>query len=402
MKSQICIVGGGPAGMVAGLLFARAGIETLVIEKHADFLRDFRGDTVHPSTLAIFAELGLLDRLLAVPHEKVEQLSARVAGRLLRIADFRRLRTPAPYIALMPQWDFLDFVAREARRYPNFTLRQSVAATGLIDEGGRVAGVRLADGEVRAGLVIAADGRHSVLRDQSGLPSRTIGAPMDIFWFRIPKTDGVANDSMGVFQPGLIFVMIDRGSYWQCAFVFPKGAADAIRTAGIDAFRERVRAVGPEMAAADALRGWDDVKLLTVAVDRLERWHRPGLLVIGDAAHAMSPIGGVGINLAVQDAVAAANALAGPIAAGADPEPLLALVEKRRMLPTRLTQAAQKLVQDRIIAPLLTGEVPMTRPPLPARLLDRFAVLRAIPARAVGLGVRPEHVWSPEAKPSRD
>jgi 2-polyprenyl-6-methoxyphenol hydroxylase-like FAD-dependent oxidoreductase len=398
MDPQVCIVGGGPAGMVAGLLFARAGVKTLVLEKHADFLRDFRGDTVHPSTLRIFDELGLLADLLKCPHDRVDQLGARIGGRQVRIADFRHLRTPAPYIAMMPQWDFLDFVADAARRYPAFTLRQKTEAIALIERGGRVAGVRLADGEeVHAQLVLACDGRHSVIRDQSGLPLTVIGAPMDVFWFRLPKDPG-PNNSMGVFDTGLILALIDRGDYWQCGFVFPKGTGDAIQKQGIEAFRARIGAAAPDLAEATAaLKSWDDVSLLTVALDRLDRWDRPGLLVIGDAAHAMSPIGGVGINLAVQDAVAAANALAGPMARGEDPDLLLHRVQERRMWPTRVTQGAQKFAQDRIVAPLLAGQAPLARPPLVARLLDRIGLLRRIPARVIGMGVRPEHVRSPEA-----
>ena len=397
VDTDLLIVGGGPAGMVAGLLFARAGVKTLVLEKHGDFLRDFRGDTVHPSTLRIFHELGLLDELLKRPHNRIEQLGGRVAGRNMKIVDFRHLPVPAPYIALMPQWEFLDFVADVARRYPSFTLRQNCEAIDLIEEAGGCVGARTGDGgEVRARLVIACDGRNS--RFRSGLPLTTVGAPMDVFWFRLPKRTMPDNDSMGVFDTGLLFVLIDRGDYWQCAFVFPKGSADRIRAEGIDAFRRRVRDVGPETASVDeAVRGWDDVKLLTVTVDRLERWHRPGLLVIGDAAHAMSPIGGVGINLAVQDAVATANALAGAMAAGRDVDPLLERIEKRRLLPTRLTQAVQKAIQDRIVQPLLASTEPMTRPPLAARLLDEVALLRRLPARILGLGFRPEHVKSPEA-----
>ncbi len=399
--ADVLIVGGGPAGMVAGLLFARAGVKTLVLEKHGDFLRDFRGDTVHPSTLRIFEELGLLEALLKRPHNRVAQLSGRIAGRQMKVVDFSHLPVPAPYIALMPQWDFLDFVAAAARRYPGFTLRQKCAVAEAIEEGGRVVGVRTEDGEaLRSRLVIACDGRDS--RFRAGLPLTTVGAPMDIFWFRIPKAFQPDNDSMGVFDTGLLFVLIDRGDYWQCAFVFPKGTAERIRAEGLDAFRARVRAIGPETATIDeGVKSWDDVKLLTVTVDRLERWHRPGLLVIGDAAHAMSPIGGVGINLAVQDAVATANMLAGPIAAGQDPEPLLAKVEARRMLPTRLTQEVQRAIQDRIVQPLLASTEPMDGPPLAARLLDSMPLLRRLPARILGLGFRPEHVRSPDAGESR-
>ena len=395
---DVCIIGGGPAGMVAGLLFARAGLKTIVLEKHKDFLRDFRGDTVHPSTLRIFSELGLLGELLQRPHQKVERLGARIAGRDMQIVDLTHLNVPAPYIALMPQWDFLDFVADAARRYPEFGLRQSCEGTELIEEGGRVLGVRTADGEeIRARLIVAADGRDSRHRD--GLPATQIGAPMDVFWFRISKIAQPENDTMGVFDTGILFVLIDRGDYYQCAFVFPKGGADKIRSEGLDAFRQRVRAIGPETATVDdGVRSWEDVKLLTVTVDRLEKWDRPGLLVIGDAAHAMSPIGGVGINLAVQDAVAAANILAAPMAAGDDPDPLLHKVHDRRIRAVKLTQGMQKMVQDTIIAPLLSNSEPLDGPPLAAKLLDRIPLLRRIPAQIIGMGFRPEHVRSPEAK----
>ena len=396
-ETDVLIVGGGPAGMMAGLLFARAGVTTMVLEKHGDFLRDFRGDTVHPSTLRLFDELGLLSALLERPHDKIAQLGARVAGQALRLADFRRLDVPAPYIALMPQWTFLDFVAGAARRYPAFTLRQGCEALALIEDGGRVAGVLTATGEeLRARLVIACDGRDSSFRAE--LPATDIGAPMDVFWFRLPKTPGRDNDTLRIVDSGRLFVLIDRGAYWQCAFVFAKGRAAQIKAEGLAAFRDRVRAVGPETAGVDqAITDWAQIKLLTVTVDRLRRWHRPGLLVIGDAAHAMSPIGGVGINLAIQDAVAAANILAGPMAAGAHPDRLLDRVRQRRMPAVRLTQGAQRLIQDRIIAPLLRSTKPLKRPPLAARLLDRFSLLRRIPARLIGMGVRPEHIRSPDA-----
>jgi len=396
--TDICIIGGGPAGMVAGLLFARAGLKTIVLEKHKDFLRDFRGDTVHPSTLRIFSELGLLDELLRRPHQKIERLSARIAGRDMQIVDLTHLNVPAPYVALMPQWDFLDFVADAARRYPSFELRRSCEGSELIEQGGRVCGVRTSEGgDIRARLTIAADGRDSRHRD--GLPTTVIGAPMDVFWFRIPKVAQPDNDTMGVFDTGTLFVLIDRGDYYQCAFVFPKGGVEKIRGEGLDAFRDRVRAIGPETATVDqGVTSWDDVKLLTVTVDRLDKWDRPGLLVIGDAAHAMSPIGGVGINLAVQDAVAAANILAAPMVAGEDPDPLLHKVHDRRIRAVKLTQGMQKMVQDIVVAPLLASTEPMDGPPLAAKLLDRIPLLRRIPAQIIGMGFRPEHVRSPEAK----
>ncbi len=397
-EADICIIGGGPAGMVAGLLFARAGLKTVVLEKHKDFLRDFRGDTVHPSTLRIFSELGLLDELLQRPHQKVERLGARVGGQYVQVVDMTHLHVPAPYVALMPQWDFLDFVADAARRFPAFALHQSCEGLDLIEEGGRVRGVRTSEGdEIRARLTIAADGRDS--RHRNGLPSTVIGAPMDVFWFRIPKKVQPDNDTMGVFDTGTLFVLIDRGDYYQCAFVFPKGGAEKIKAEGIDAFRARVRAIGPETATVDdGVTSWDDVKLLTVTVDRLEKWDRPGLLVIGDAAHAMSPIGGVGINLAIQDAVAAANILAAPMIAGDDPDPVLHKVHDRRIRAVKLTQGMQKMVQDVIVAPLLSSTEPMDGAPLVAKLLDRIPLLRRIPARVIGMGFRPEHVRSPQAR----
>src|SRR3569623_813798 len=395
--ADICIIGGGPAGMVAGLLFARAGLRTVVLEKHADFLRDFRGDTVHPSTLRIFSELGLLDELLLRPHQTLRRLSARIAGQDLQMVDMTHLDVPAPYVALMPQWDFLDFVADAAARYPTFELRQSCAGTTLIEQDGRVCGGRTSEGNIRARLTIAADGRDSTHR--AGLPATVIGAPMDVFWFRIHKPRAQENETMGVFDTGTLCVMIDRSDYYQCACVFAKGDAGKIKAQGLDAFRDRVRRIGPEPATvAQGVTSWDDVKLLTVPVDRLETWDRPGLLVIGDAAPALSPIGGVGINLAVQDAVAAANILAAPVRAAEDPAPLLHKVRDRRIRAVKLTQGMQRLVQDTDIAPLLASQAPLAGPPLVAKLFDRIPLLRRNPARVIGMGFRPAHVRSPEAR----
>ena len=402
-QCKLCIVGGGPAGMVAGLLFARAGVETVVLEKHGDFLRDFRGDTVHPSTLRIFAELGLLERLLERPHDKVRELGGLIGGIPLRFTDFGGFDPRWNFIAMMPQWEFLDFVADAAREYPAFSLRMNAQATGLLTEDGRVAGVRWkgegGEGIARARLVIAADGRRSILRESAGFEVRSLGAPMDVFWFQVPKKRTADNRTTGVFTSGRVIAVIDRGDYWQCAYVFPKDAAETVRERGIRRFCEEVAQVAPMLAdGMGAIQGWDDVKLLSVALDRLEQWHRPGLLAIGDAAHAMSPIGGVGINVAIQDAVAAANILAGPMAAGEDPDPLLAKVQARRLPAVRLTQRVQKIAQDRIISPLLLRSGGAFRPPLALRLLDRSRWLRGLPARLIGFGFRAEHVRSPEAK----
>jgi 2-polyprenyl-6-methoxyphenol hydroxylase-like FAD-dependent oxidoreductase len=399
MDSDLLIVGGGPAGMMAGLLFARAGVTTLVIEKHGDFLRDFRGDTVHPSTLELFHELGLLDGLLARPHDEVPTISAQVAGRRITVGDFRHLRTPCPFIAMMPQWEFLDFLVDQARLYPGFTLRMNCEATGVIEEAGRIRGVTTAEGDtIRARLVIASDGRRSILREMAALPLRDLGAPMDVFWLRVPKQRTPDNRSSGIFGGGRILAMIDRGDYWQCAYVFPKGYAEKIRAGGLDAFKADIAATAPVLAdGIGTIESWDQVKLLAVAVDRLTRWHRPGLLAIGDAAHAMSPIGGVGINLAVQDGVAAANILAAAMAAGQDPDPLLARVQARRMFPTRVIQAIQLVAQRFIIGRVLASRAVPSRPPLGLRLLERYPRLQRIPARILGLGVRREHIRSPAA-----
>jgi 2-polyprenyl-6-methoxyphenol hydroxylase-like FAD-dependent oxidoreductase len=404
VETDLCIVGGGPAGMVAGLLFARAGVRTTVIEKHKDFLRDFRGDTVHPSTLRIFEELGLREALLARPHDEVRSIDAWIGDERIEIADFGGFDPRWAFTALMPQWDFLDFTAARAREYPDFTLLTETEGQSLIREGERMAGIACrgpgGPAEIRAKLVIAADGRSSILRAEALLPLREIGAPMDVFWFRIPKERSAKNRTTGVFAAGRILVLIDRGEYWQCAYVFAKGQAEAVRARGLDEFREEVARVAIRFELeVSAIKDWDQVKLLTVALDRLEQWHLPGLLVIGDAAHAMSPIGGVGINVAIQDAVAAANILAGPMAAGEDVDPLLARVRRRRLLAVRAIQAVQNAAQKRVISPLLAASGPV-RPIWPLRMLKRFAWLRRIPAAFLGFGLRAEHVRSPAARPA--
>jgi 2-polyprenyl-6-methoxyphenol hydroxylase-like FAD-dependent oxidoreductase len=397
-QARCCIAGGGPAGMMLGFLLARAGVDVIVLEKHADFFRDFRGDTIHPSTLEVVHELGLLDDFLKRPHQELRELRGWIGDVTIPVADFSHLPTRCKFIALMPQWDFLDFLAQHGRKYPSFRLRMQAEVTGLIEEGGRVAGVRArtANGalEVRADLTIGADGRHSTVREKAGLEIIDLGAPMDVLWMRLSQRPGDPKESMGRFEPGHVFVMIDRGDYWQCAFVIPKGGIEEVKGRGLPAFREEVAHLAPfARDRVGELRDWDDVKLLTVAVERLRQWYRPGLLCIGDAAHAMSPIGGIGINLAVQDAVAAANILAGPLRRGPATVDQLRAVQRRRALPTRLTQGAQVLIQNRVIRRVLADSGAKSLPvPLVLRLLRDWPFLRRIPARLVGMGVRPEHV----------
>jgi len=393
---DLIVVGGGPAGMMAGLLFARAGCNVQVLEKHADFFRDFRGDTVHPSTMEILHQLGMLDRFLKRPHNRVSTAQLQLAGREWTIGDLSHLNTPAPFIAMMPQWEFLDFLRQEAKAFPKFHLAMTAPVTGFIEKQGRIAGVKLEDGkELHAKLVIAADGRASIVR--SMLPVEDLGAPIDVFWFRVGKKGGEEGSLRGNVAPGRLLVMIDRGDYWQCAFVIPKGAAEAYQKRGIEAIREEVAAAAPAELDLAELDEISDLHLLTVKLDRLTTWQRPGLLAIGDAAHAMSPIGGIGINLAIQDAVAAANALAGPMADGVDVDPLLHQVQERRMFPTRVIQGAQKLAQERVIGRVLQLSAPITKAPRIIRLFDRFPILRRIPGRVIGLGVRRERVRSPIA-----
>ena len=383
---------------MVGLLLARAGVSVLVLEKHADFLRDFRGDTVHPSTMEILEQLGMLDRFLARPHDRIDQAELTIGGKDYVLGDLRQLKTAAPFIAMMPQWEFLDFLKQEAAAFPSFALRMVADVDGLIESEGRINVVRLNDGEtITAGrLVIAADGRKSVVRTNGLLPLTEFGAPMDVFWFAIPKADHGTRRLRGNFDVGRILVLIDRGSYWQCAYLLPKGKAALVKERGIAAFVDDVEAAAPDLAPlADKLSSIDQLSLLSVALDRLDRWHRPGLLAIGDAAHAMSPIGGVGINLAIQDAVAAANILAAPLAAGQNVDALLHKVEARRLFPTRIIQRAQKLAQDRIIGALLKPGATLAHAPLPVRLLNRFPLLRRIPGRVIGLGIRRERVESP-------
>jgi 2-polyprenyl-6-methoxyphenol hydroxylase-like FAD-dependent oxidoreductase len=378
--------------MMAGFLLARAGIDVIVLEKHADFFRDFRGDTIHPSTLELMYELGLLDAFLELPHDEVHELSAEIGPDRLPIADFRHLPTHCKYIALMPQWDFLDFIADQARALPKFRLLLSTEATGLIEDNGRIVGITSTAGDIRAALTIAADGRHSVLREAAGLEVEDFASPMDVLWFRISRRPTDPKDTFGHAEAGRLMVLINRGTYWQIAYLIPKGGDAALRGGPIERFRADVGRVTPFLGdRLGEIAGWDQVKLLTVKVDRLARWHRPGFLAIGDAAHAMSPIGGVGVNLAVQDAVAAANRLAAPLARGSVDESVLAAIQKRREFPTKVTQGAQIAVQKRLIDPLLNTDRPLRAPWL-LKLLSSIPLLRTIPAYVVGVGVRPEHI----------
>jgi 2-polyprenyl-6-methoxyphenol hydroxylase-like FAD-dependent oxidoreductase len=399
LATQCCIVGGGPCGLMLGLLLARASVDVVVLEKHADFLRDFRGDTIHPSTLEVMDELGLLDSLLALPHQKASMFGVFFSDREYTFADTRHLPTRCKFIALMPQWDFLNFMAEHAKRYPSFHLRMQAEAVDLREEGGRIAGVRARTPEgtieIDAALTVGCDGRHSTVRECAGLARKDLGAPMDVLWFRLSKKDGDPDQFMGRIVAGRILVLLDRGDYWQCAFLIPKGSIDQTRRAGLATLQQNLIELMPPFAdRIHELADWEQIKLLTVVVDRLERWHRPGLLCIGDAAHAMSPIGGVGINLAVQDAVAAANILWRPLTARTLREADLAAVQQRREFPTRVTQGLQVFLQNNVIGRVL-GAGKSLQPPLLLRLLSRFAPLRRIPARLIGMGVRPEHVRSP-------
>jgi 2-polyprenyl-6-methoxyphenol hydroxylase-like FAD-dependent oxidoreductase len=394
---QCCIAGGGPAGMMLGLLLARAGLKVVVLEKHRDFLRDFRGDTIHPSTLELMHELGIAEEFLKLPHQEVREMRAQFGGLSFAVADFRRLAVRSPFIAMIPQWDFLAFLAKHAARYPGFRLEMQAEVSGLIEEENRIVGIKgtTPQGplEVRADLVIGADGRHSTVRQLAGLEVLDLGAPIDVLWFHLARRADDPDGAMANFGGGRILVMLNRGAFWQCALVIAKGSMEAIRARGLEAFRARLAAALPFAGERSAeIASWDDIKLLTVQVNRLRQWHRPGLLCIGDAAHAMSPVGGIGINLAIQDAVAAANVLyKGKFGLDA-----LKAVQRRREFPTRVTQAFQVAVQNFILRRVLEDDAPL-KPPLAVRLLARWPALRRIPARMIGLGARPEHIHSPDA-----
>jgi 2-polyprenyl-6-methoxyphenol hydroxylase-like FAD-dependent oxidoreductase len=400
LSVRCVIAGGGPAGMMLGLLLARAGIPVIVLEKHGDFLRDFRGDTIHPSTLELMHELGILEEFLRRPHQEVRKLAGQVGNSVVPVADFAHLPTHCRFIALMPQWDFLDFIAEKGRRYPTFRLDMQAEVTDLVvDADGRIAGARAQteSGElvVHAELVVGADGRHSTVRGKAGLETVDIGAPIDVLWLRLSRRPEDSRQTLGRFDAGRILVMLDRGNYWQCAFVIAKGGFDEICRRGLPLFRDEIARLAPHLRdRTGEIGSWDDVKLLTVMVDRLKVWHRPGLLCIGDAAHAMSPIGGVGINLAVQDAVAAANLLAMPLLRGRVADENLRAVQRRREFPTRATQRLQVIIQDRVIGRVLERSDRLALP-LALRLMQRLPLLTRIPARLLGMGFRPEHIRLP-------
>ena len=393
-----CIAGGGPAGMMLGYLLARAGIEVLVLEKHADFFRDFRGDTVHPSTLEVMHELGVLEQFLKRPHQEISLARARIGGEEIVLGDMAYLRTRCRFMAMMPQWDFLDFLAEQGHRYPNFHLRMQTEVIGLIAEQGRIVGIQAntpaGPVEVRADLVVGADGRNSVVRDRSGLRVEEVGAPMDVLWMRLSKVSSDP-DLIVYSDHGRALVLLDRGSYWQCGFSVPKGTAKKMQVKGIEEFRAGIVQLAPFLHdRVSELSDWRDVKLLTVKVDRLCQWYRPGLLCIGDAAHAMSPVGGVGINLAIQDAVAAANLLAEPLREGTVSARDLARIQLRRKFPTRLTQRVQALIRQQV-----GGSLDVSGPrrlPWILRLLERTTIPRRMRTRFIGVGIRPEHVKTPD------
>src|SRR6059058_5904793 len=396
LSTRCCVVGGGPCGIMLGFLLARAGIDVVVLEKHADFLRDFRGDTIHPSTLEVVYELGLIEDFLKRPHQEIREFSAQIGDEMIPVVDLTHLPTHCKFLGFMPQWHFLDFIKEHAAHYPKFKLIMPAEVIDLIVDGNGIAGVKAktpeGEIEVRATLTVGADGRSSIVRERADLRIESLGAPIDVLWFRVSRQPGDPGQVLGRFVPGKIMVMLNRDEYWQCAFVIRKGVFEEIKRRGLEAFRADIVSIAPFLKdRASELQDWEPIKLLTVLVDRLRKWYRPGLLCIGDAAHAMSPVGGVGINLAIQDAVAAANILARPLAENYVSLSHLQKLQLRREFPTRVTQRGQVIVQERILSTVL-GTQEKFRAPWFMRLFKRFPILRRIPARLIGIGVRPEHV----------
>ncbi len=405
IETTCCVVGGGPAGVMLGYLLARAGVAVTVLEKHQDFNRDFRGDTVHPSTLELMYELGILEDFLKVPHQKLRSAGGVYGDYAFQAADFSRLPTHCKFVALMPQWDFLNFLADKAKQFPSFTLRMQNEATDLINDNGRIRGVvaKTPEGtaEIDADLVVGCDGRHSLTRKAAGFEVLEFGVPIDVLWFRIPASSTTPEHLLGNLNYGKALVLIPRGDYYQAGLIIPKGTFDQIRVEGLEEFRGQLHRIAPFLGdQVEQLRDWDQVKLLSVQINRLRQWHRPGLLCIGDAAHAMSPAGGVGINLAIQDAVATANILADPLRQGRVSDELLAQVQRRREMPTRVVQFVQVNMHN--------GLKTIFSNPGPAKAPWQLKVMVSIPgvqrgmARILGLGVRPEHIAGARKKPACD